>query len=92
MKYLIYFAILIQTLAYLALIGVSIGLEVLCTAETAATRSFCINNFKVTDFQAVFNVVTDFFIILLPIVKVWNLHLSVRRKVGVTVVFLTGLL
>lgn len=36
--------------------------------------------------------VSDFTILLLPIVEVWRLHMSTQRKIGVSAVFATGLL
>ena len=36
--------------------------------------------------------VSDFTILLLPIVEVWRLQMSKHRKIGVSAVFATGLL
>ncbi|KAI9722995.1 MAG: hypothetical protein M1812_001444 [Candelaria pacifica] len=40
----------------------------------------------------IINIVTDILIIILPIPMIWSLHLSTRKKVGVILVFATGLL
>ena len=52
----------------------------------------CINNEEVFVAGGTINVVSDFTILLLPIVEVWRLHMSTRRKIGVSAVFATGLL
>jgi len=92
MKFLIYGAMAIQVVFYLAFTAVAIALEFLCTAESAATRPFCVQNYKVTILQSVFGVATDFYVLLLPVAKVWQLQLPFRRKVGVIAIFMTGFL
>ena len=37
-------------------------------------------------------VFTDLFVISIPLPVVWRLRMSVRKKIGVSVIFLTGLL
>lgn len=39
-----------------------------------------------------FNVFSDFYIMLLPLPVIWKLQLPLRRKIGVSAIFLTGLL
>ena len=41
---------------------------------------------------AVINVISDFAILVLPIGKIWQLHMSPRRKLGVCAVFSAGVL
>lgn len=52
----------------------------------------CINNEEVFVAGGTINIVSDFTILLLPIVEVWRLHMSTQRKIGVSAVFATGLL
>lgn len=52
----------------------------------------CIKNEEVFVAGGTINVVSDFTILLLPIVEVWRLHMSTHRKIGVSAVFATGLL
>ncbi len=42
--------------------------------------------------NAIFNVISDFTILLLPMRSVWKLHMPLRKKIGVSAVFSTGLL
>ena len=42
-------------------------------------------------FSASFNIVTDFYILLLPIPAVMGLQMPTKRKVGVLAIFATGL-
>lgn len=80
----------IQILFYLAVTGVAFGLLSLCTAENATTRSFCTQSYKTVITVAVFSVVTDFLVLILPIQRVWRLKLSIRRRFGVIGIFMTG--
>lgn len=80
----------VQTLFYLAFTGVAFGLLFLCTAKNATTLSLCTNNYKLVIAGSVFSVVTDFLVLGIPIMRVWHLRLSVRRKIGVTSIFMTG--
>jgi hypothetical protein len=41
---------------------------------------------------AIFNVFSDFVILLLPMVSIWKLHLAPRKKFGIFAIFATGLL
>lgn len=41
---------------------------------------------------AAISIFNDFFIIAIPIPAVWSLQLATKRKIGVTAIFLTGLL
>ena len=42
--------------------------------------------------QSIAGVTIDFFILCLPIPIVWKLQLSLRKKIGVLTVFMTGFL
>ena len=52
----------------------------------------CINISAALVAGAVINVISDFAILELPIGKIWQLHMSPRRKLGVCAVFSAGLL
>jgi hypothetical protein len=40
--------------------------------------------------MSIFGVVSDAFLLLLPLRLVWRLHMPLRKKIGVSVLFLTG--
>lgn len=42
--------------------------------------------------MAVISIFNDFFIIAIPIPAVWSLQLKTKKKIGVSAIFLTGLL
>ncbi len=42
--------------------------------------------------RGAFQAALDFYILLLPLPLLWNLQLTIRRKLELTVVFMTGLL
>ena len=92
-RYLIWAGIFLQVIGYIAFTGCAIGIEVICSTATAAeTNAFCLNNYKVTYTQSLFSFLTDVYVLLLPIGVVAGLQLSPRRKVGVIMIFMTGLL
>ena len=85
-----------STLAFYLATSVTFG--VLCIprpSETWLEADFstrCRHSIVMTYIQGIFNVVSDFYILVLPMPVVWNLQMPLRRKVGVSVIFMTGLL
>ena len=47
---------------------------------------------KVSFAQGWFNLLSDLYILLLPLPVLWKLHMPLRKKLGVAAVFLTGLM
>ena len=92
MRWPIWIGIALQIVAYAAFMGYGIGIEVLCDAETMTTYRICTNMYKIIYAPALFSVVTDFYILLLPLRVVSEMHLSLRTKLGVLGIFMTGLL
>ena len=90
-RYLIYFGIAFQALFYLASIGVYSASEATCTKGAIAQADLYLEEWIFTVVSGVFNVVTDFYVLILPIAVVWRLQLAPRRKIGVIGIFLTGL-
>ena len=92
-RYLIWAGIFLQIIGYTAFTGYAIGTEVICSSATAAqTKAFCLNTYKVTYTQSLFSFLTDVYVLLIPIRVVAGLQLSYRRKIGVIMIFMTGLL
>jgi hypothetical protein len=76
------------TLVAFALTSPRNGESLLETAATWRTRKFA-------DFAipiGTIGMATDWFLFFLPMPAVWSLHLSLSKKIGVTLVFATGLL
>lgn len=92
MRYLLWGGIGIQVVVYTATTACAIADVFLCTAESAHRISFCVNEYKVGLFQVVFTFATDLYVLILPIKPVLGLQLSPRRKIGVMILFGTGLL
>lgn len=92
MRYWICGGIGLQVVVYTATMACAIALEFVCTAESAGTNSFCVNQYKNTVFQAIFSFITDLYVLVLPIKSVLNLQLSPRRRIGVMILFGTGFL
>lgn len=58
----------------------------------ALLSSRCHKAITMTYVQGVFNIVSDFYLLLLPIPVVWKLQLTLRKKIGISAIFMTGLL
>lgn len=58
----------------------------------AVLSSRCHSAIVMTYVQGIFNIVSDFYILLLPMPVVWKLQLTLQKKIGVSVIFMTGLL
>lgn len=96
-KYLIYFGIIITFLYYFATalliiswIPKDINNEtswLITLGNSAQFRKNIINGVH----QGIFNVVSDLYVLILPIPAVWKLQLPWRKKIGICIVFATGL-
>lgn len=97
MRYCVYFGITLTGLFYLS---VMTALAVLCGPREGQSQASylsamasprCAHSKAVNLVGGIFNVVTDFYILILPLPAVWSLQLPTRKKIGVSAIFLTGL-
>ena len=51
----------------------------------------CIGSSNIV-YTAGFNVISDVIILVLPLAKVWRLQMSLRRKLGISLIFSTGVM
>lgn len=56
------------------------------------TTGHCINNSAAYLSTAIFNVITDFAILILPMPSLWKLQMPVKQKILTTAIFATGFL
>lgn len=91
-RHVVYFIITIQTLFYLTSTSVTIGLLILCIAQSESTHAFCTQTYKLVVVQRVFGIIVDFLMVEMPLKILWNLQLSVRKKIAVNALFMTGLM
>ena len=52
----------------------------------------CFNIWATFQANGIFNVISDFAILILPVPSVWKLQISLKRKILTTAVFATGFL
>ena len=52
----------------------------------------CFNVWATFQASGIFNVISDFAILVLPVPSVWKLKISLRRKILTTAIFATGFL
>ncbi|KAM0803752.1 hypothetical protein BDR22DRAFT_696860 [Usnea florida] len=88
----IHAGLLFTTLWYTAIMGVAIASIVKCNGLAQLSNQFCLNYEKpVVVMNAVINVVTDFYILILPVPCVMKLQTNKKRKIGLLLVFASGL-
>jgi hypothetical protein len=56
-----------------------------------STNGTCVNLFLMLLCSVIFNLVSDVVIFILPIWAIWRLRLDLNRKLGISAIFLTGL-
>lgn len=84
----IHVGIAIMALFYTAMIAVAIVSVVECVGMATMTLQFCgIVSGPVQILNSTFNVVTDFWILVLPMPMISKLQMPKSRKLGLTVVF-----
>lgn len=97
MKYSIYLGITISGLFYFSLMT---ALLILCVPRDGQSQASylsaiasprCARSKTINLVGGVLNIVTDFYILVLPMPAVLSLQLSARKKIGVGAIFLTGL-
>ena len=87
----IHFLIWSNLLFYLSIMLAEI-IECIPQEMNSELSGHCINISAVLVAGAVLNVISDFAILVLPMAKIWQLHMSPKRKLGVCAVFSAGLL
>ena len=94
-KYLIYFGIISNFLWYttvFVLIACSCIPRHSQTWIEGTTAPLCKDAAKRIYVQSIFNVISDFYILIIPIPVVWSLQMPTAKKIGVSLIFMTGLL
>ena len=94
-KYLIYFGIIINFIWY-TIVFVLVAYNCIPrpsqTWIEGTTSPLCQDAAKRIYVQSIFNVISDFYILIIPIPVVWSLQMPTAKKVGVSLIFMTGLL
>lgn len=91
----IYFGIGVIFIVYTVTASMFLGLCVPRKGESwalALLSSRCRATIVIAYIQGIFNIVSDFYVLVLPLPVLWKLQLPLRKKVGVSAVFITGLL
>lgn len=92
LQIIVYAGIALLAAFYLAMIGLAITSLLTCNGFKARTNPFCeAYAGPIQLMSGVFNVVTDFWILLLPFPLLAKLKLRLRQKLGVATVFAAGL-
>jgi ADP-dependent phosphofructokinase/glucokinase len=89
-RHLIWFGLFFTILSSLGFMGNEIAQAINCMGIEALTNKFCQAVNKVVVIQAAANVITDFYILVIPLQQVYKLNMDVRKKLGVAAVFGVG--
>jgi hypothetical protein len=84
-----------STFFYIAIVVLELFFATPRRGETFATHVITNleeHEIKLTIPQAAISVVFDFYILILPLCGIWNLQLNRKKKIAVSLVFLTGLM
>jgi hypothetical protein len=81
---------MVASLIPIALFGCIFACTPIEKSWNPSIPGYCIDDYAVELFSAIFNVSTDVAILVIPMPLVWNLNLPVRLKIGLTLVFITG--
>ena len=96
LRLLVYYGILVTGLVYL---GIMIAMAAYCAPKNGYTKfdylsaiaaDKCARNDYLNTWPGLFNILSDFYLLILPLPAVWGLQLPTRKKIGVCAMFLTG--
>ncbi|KAL8892974.1 MAG: hypothetical protein Q9192_005539 [Flavoplaca navasiana] len=98
LRLLVYYGILVTGLVYL---GIMIAMAAYCAPKNGYTKfdylsaiaaDECARNDYLNTWPGLFNILSDFYLLILPLPAVWGLQLPTRKKLGICAMFLTGFL
>lgn len=61
-------------------------------ADLIAQTARCQKSILYGEVQGAFNLVSDFYVLVIPMPAVWALQMPTKKKVGIIAIFMTGLL
>lgn len=82
--------IVFLTIYYAASFGLSVAQLMQCAQASALSNSLCAKTQSLTLFQSVLNVLTDLYVLALPIAPLMQLNMRRGKKLGVLILFLSG--
>jgi hypothetical protein len=93
MCWLIWLGIAFHLLFYGAIAGLILALWGPCgTVAGSEANRICRDVNATTVVQGALNVATDLYVLLLPLLVLWRLHMPLKRKLRAGAVFFTGLM
>ncbi|KAE8414778.1 hypothetical protein BDV36DRAFT_236484 [Aspergillus pseudocaelatus] len=88
----VWVGIVADAVLYAFCIAIAIGSMVKCAELSQLRDPYCkFNSGTMITIQSVINVITDFYVLLLPIPRLVKLQVSRRRQIGLLLTFLSGL-
>ncbi|KAL8892838.1 MAG: hypothetical protein Q9215_000202 [Flavoplaca cf. flavocitrina] len=96
LRLLVYLGIVVNGIIYLA---ITIAMAASCAPKhgytkldylSAITADKCARNDYLNTWPGLFNILSDFYLLILPLPAVWGLQLPTRKKLGICGMFLTG--
>ncbi len=97
LRYLVYGGIVVTGLVYLP---ITVAIAAACSPRKGFSKADylaaigdpkCARNDFLNTWPGIFNILSDFYILVIPLPAVWGLQLPTRKKIGISAMFLTGL-
>ena len=95
LRYCIYFGVVLISMFYCATTITFAVLTIPTRGQNLLGSILSANTAKIIPLgiiQGSFNVASDFYILFLPILGVWQLQLPLQKRLGICAIFMTGLL
>lgn len=98
LRLMVFAGIIVTGLAYFSIM---VAMAALCSPRhgyskvdyfSAMSAPKCARNDFVNTWPAIFNILSDLYLLVLPLPAVWGLRLPTRKKVGISAIFLTGIM
>jgi sterol-4alpha-carboxylate 3-dehydrogenase (decarboxylating) len=92
MQIAVWVGIFVNVVFYTAFAGLSIGNMIKCTGLAQVNDPYCLFNEGINVLlNSMVNVITDFYVLLLPIPRLIKLQLKQNQMLGLLLVFASGL-
>lgn len=97
LRYLVYGGILVTGMVYFSIM---IAIAAACSPRKGFSKGDylvviadpkCARNDFLNTWPGIFNILSDFYLLVIPLPAVWGLQLPTRKKIGISAMFLTGL-
>ena len=87
---LVYGGMAVIGVAYLGLTINAIVLLFECSSVDALSKKYCYDQYLPILIGGLFNIISDFYVLLLPVPRIWKLQTTRKRKIGILAILTVG--